>query len=37
MEIAAVGSLPGAARERGARAVVNCTGAGARDLVPDRR
>jgi D-amino-acid oxidase len=31
----AVASLAGAARERGARAVLNCTGAGARDLVPD--
>ena len=36
VEVATVGSLPGAARERGARAVVNCTGAGARTLVPDR-
>jgi D-amino-acid oxidase len=30
-----VTSLAGAARDRGARAVVNCTGTGARDLVPD--
>jgi D-amino-acid oxidase len=29
-------SLTGAAAEHGARAVVNCTGAGARDLAPDR-
>ena len=36
VEVAVVGSLPCAARERGARAVVNCTGAGARTLVPDR-
>lgn len=35
VETATVSSLYGAARERGARAVVNCTGAGARDLVPD--
>jgi D-amino-acid oxidase len=35
METATVRSLTGAARERGARAVVNCTGAAARDLVPD--
>jgi D-amino-acid oxidase len=35
VETATVRSLTGAARERGARAVVNCTGAGARDLVPD--
>jgi len=35
VETGTVRSLPGAARERGARAVVNCTGAGARDLVPD--
>lgn len=35
VETAAVATLPGAARDRGARAVVNCTGTGARDLVPD--
>ena len=35
VEAATVRSLPAAGRERGARAVVNCTGAGARDLVPD--
>jgi D-amino-acid oxidase len=35
VEVTTVGSLPGAARELGARAVVNCTGAGARALVPD--
>jgi D-amino-acid oxidase len=35
VEVATVASLPGAARERGARAAVNCTGTGARDLVPD--
>jgi len=35
VETATVGSLPGAARESGARAVVNCTGAAARTLVPD--
>jgi D-amino-acid oxidase len=29
-------SLTGAAAERGARAVVNCTGSGARDLAPDQ-
>jgi D-amino-acid oxidase len=32
---ATIRSLPGAARECRARAVVNCTGAGARGLVPD--
>jgi len=35
VETATVTSLAAAARDRGARAVVNCTGAGARDLVPD--
>ena len=35
VETATVTSLPGAGRDRGARAVVNCTGMGARDLVPD--
>jgi D-amino-acid oxidase len=35
VETATVRSLTGAARERGARAVVNCTGAGAHGLVPD--
>jgi D-amino-acid oxidase len=35
VEAATVDSLPGAGRERGARAVVNCTGTGARHLVPD--
>jgi len=35
VETATVGSLPGAARESGARAVVNCAGMGARTLVPD--
>ena len=35
VETATVTSLPGAALSRGARAVVNCTGMGARDLVPD--
>jgi len=35
VETATVTSLPGAARDRGARAVVNCAGMGARDLVPD--
>ena len=35
VETATVGSLPGAARESGARAVVNCAGIGARRLVPD--
>jgi D-amino-acid oxidase len=35
MESATVTSLPDAARGCGARAVVNCTGAAARDLVPD--
>jgi D-amino-acid oxidase len=34
-ETATVTSLTGAARDRGARAVVNCTGMGARNLVPD--
>jgi D-amino-acid oxidase len=35
VETATVRSLAGAARERGARIVVNCTGAGAHGLVPD--
>jgi D-amino-acid oxidase len=35
VETATVTSLTAAARDRGARAVVNCTGMGARDLVPD--
>lgn len=35
MDTAVVTSLAAAARARGARAVVNCAGAGARDLVPD--
>jgi D-amino-acid oxidase len=35
VEAAAVESLAGAARRRGARAVVNCTGIAARHLVPD--
>src|SRR5215469_4501384 len=35
VETATVGSLPGAARESGARVVVNCAGMGARRLVPD--
>jgi D-amino-acid oxidase len=35
VETATVTSLAAAARGRGARAVVNCTGMGARDLVPD--
>ena len=34
-EAATVGSLSAAAGERGAAALVNCTGTGARDLVPD--
>jgi D-amino-acid oxidase len=35
LTVGAVTSLTGAARAAGARAVVNCTGTGARDLVPD--
>ena len=34
-ETAAVRSLPAAAAEHGARVVLNCTGTGARDLLPD--
>jgi D-amino-acid oxidase len=34
-QVGTVSSLAAAAREHGARAVVNCTGAGAHDLVPD--
>ena len=36
LEAGTVGSLPAAGAEHGARAVLNCTGAGARDLLPDR-
>jgi D-amino-acid oxidase len=35
LDAGTVTSLAGAGRDAGARAVVNCTGAGARDLVPD--
>jgi D-amino-acid oxidase len=35
LEAGTVGSLPAAAAEHGARAVLNCTGTGARDLLPD--
>ena len=35
VEAGTVRSLPAAAAEHGARAVVNCTGTGARDLLPD--
>ena len=35
LETGTVGSLPAAAAEHGARAVLNCTGTGARDLLPD--
>jgi D-amino-acid oxidase len=35
LEAGTVRSLPGAAAEHGARAVVNCTGSGARDLASD--
>jgi D-amino-acid oxidase len=36
LEAGTVRSLPGAAAEHGARAVVNCTGSGARDLASDQ-
>jgi D-amino-acid oxidase len=35
VEAGTVRSLPASAAEHGARAVLNCTGAGARDLLPD--
>jgi D-amino-acid oxidase len=35
LEAGTVGSLPAAGAEHGARAVLNCTGTGARDLLPD--
>jgi D-amino-acid oxidase len=35
LEAGTVGSLPAAGTEHGARAVVNCTGTGARGLLPD--
>ena len=35
LEAGTVGSLPAAGAEQGARVVLNCTGTGARDLLPD--